>query len=388
MIPVQGHQQVLELLHESHPGVEKMKQLARSYVWWPSIDTDIMAKVQECYKCEVSQRAPKEAPLHPWEFTCKPWERLHIDYAGPLEGKMIFIVIDSHSKWIEAEVVRTATSSVTISKLMHIFATHGLPKTIVSDNAAYFTSAEFKTFVKENGIQHITVSPYHPASNGMAERAVQIIKTGLRKMDGGDMKNKLIRFLSKYRIIPQKTTGQTPSELLLQRMPRTHFDLLLPSVTDKVKVAQSKQKSLHDRGAQLRTLHAGDTVFVTNFGQGVKQLPGVISSQLGPLTYEVRLEDGRMVRRHVDHIRLRRCAVDAPPVEEDDFLVDPVIIDRHQPLVEPAEAMEASVAPTTTSEVSAPGSQPGGPDIVASSPQPVLRRSTRVSKKPQRYGHE
>ena len=74
------------------------------------------------------------------------------------------------------------TSKVTIEHLKMIFAQHGLPETIVSDNGSSFVSDEFETFLMSNGIAHVVSSPYHPATNGLAEKAVQIFKNGLKKL--------------------------------------------------------------------------------------------------------------------------------------------------------------------------------------------------------------
>ena len=130
-----------------------------------------------------------------------------MDYAGPIQGSMIFVLIDAYSKWIEAHVVSSSTSEVTIEHLSQTFATHGLPKSIVSDNGFCFTSEEFSKFVKQNGIQHIRTAPYHPAPNSLAERerkrSVHIIKNCVKQMVGGNMQNKITRFLSRYRITPQ-----------------------------------------------------------------------------------------------------------------------------------------------------------------------------------------
>jgi len=63
-----------------------------------------------------------------------------------------------------------------------MFATHGLPATLVSHNGSNFTSSEFQEFMKKNGIKHIQVASYHPASNGLAERAMPIFKEGYEKM--------------------------------------------------------------------------------------------------------------------------------------------------------------------------------------------------------------
>ncbi len=149
-------------------------------------------------------------------------------------------MIDAHSKWIEAEIVRSTTSKETIRCLRET-ARFGLPELIVSDNGTSFTSEEFKLFVEKNGIKHKTTAPYHPATNGLAERAVQVIKNGLKKNDG-DFELRLQRTLYRYRTQPHATTGTSPAELVLKRKPRTHLDLMHPDLSTKVSENQEKQQ--------------------------------------------------------------------------------------------------------------------------------------------------
>ena len=143
IIPPQGRDNLLQELHEGHPGIVRMKALARSYLWWPGIDGEIEQHVRNCEVCQTQQNSPPPAPLHPWEWPGQPWHRIHIDYAGPFEGKFILVIVDAHSKYIDAHVMSTSTSSATITRLMQTFATHGLPRVMVSDNGTSFTSAEF-----------------------------------------------------------------------------------------------------------------------------------------------------------------------------------------------------------------------------------------------------
>ena len=99
VVPPAGRTRVVEELHEGHPGVSRMKSLARSFVWWPGMDHDLEAKVKSCQHCQITRHSPPPAPLHPWEWPQRPWVRIHVDYAGPFLGKMFLVVIDSHSKW-------------------------------------------------------------------------------------------------------------------------------------------------------------------------------------------------------------------------------------------------------------------------------------------------
>ena len=92
-------------------------------------------------------------------------------------NKYFLLLVDAHSKWIEVRPVNNATSTITIDQLRSIFATHGLPEMLVTDNGTVFTSDEFNRFTKQNGIRHVRSAPYHPASNGLVERAVQTLET-------------------------------------------------------------------------------------------------------------------------------------------------------------------------------------------------------------------
>ena len=122
----------------------------------------------------------------------------------------------------------------------------------VADNATTFSSDEFKQFTTANGIRNIFSAPYHAASNGLAERAVQTVKQGLKKMNGGSLASKLYRFLARYRVTPHSTTQTSPAELLLKRKPRSRLDLLLPDISNTVFCAQSAQKRYHDQHAADR----------------------------------------------------------------------------------------------------------------------------------------
>ncbi len=95
LAPLAGRSQVLDLLHDCHPGITKMKLLSRQVVWWPGIDKVVTNKVQSC--------ARRILPVHPYT------------YLGPFQGKTILAIIDAHSKWIE---VASTSSNSTIKVLV------------------------------------------------------------------------------------------------------------------------------------------------------------------------------------------------------------------------------------------------------------------------------
>ena len=149
VIPELFRERVLTILHEGHPGMVKMKSMARSYVWWPMIDTDIENFVKRCNPCQLSQARPPKSSIHHWDTPAMPWHRIHLDYKGPVKGKMFLVVIDSYSKWMEIFPTNSTTSAVTIRFLKSLFVQFGLPHTIVTDNATNFTSDGVHRFLQD-----------------------------------------------------------------------------------------------------------------------------------------------------------------------------------------------------------------------------------------------
>ena len=117
VIPQRHRQEVLKLLHAGHPGTTRMKSLARLHVWWPDIDKDIECHTNACTGCAIAARDPVRVPVHQWELPLRPWQRVHVDYAGPFKGKMWLLLIDAFSKWPEIHEMNSTTAEATISKL-------------------------------------------------------------------------------------------------------------------------------------------------------------------------------------------------------------------------------------------------------------------------------
>ncbi|XP_054749712.1 uncharacterized protein K02A2.6-like [Lytechinus pictus] len=113
----------------------------------------------------------------------------------------------------------STTSECTIDVLRRVFSRYGLPQIMVTDNGSQFTSSEFKEFVDKNGIVHKRSAPYHPSTNGQAERFVQTLKQALRaaRSDGGSPQAQLDRFLLAYRNARHAVTGEAPAVLFMKR---------------------------------------------------------------------------------------------------------------------------------------------------------------------------
>ena len=132
---------------------------------------------------------------------------------------MILVIIDLHSKWIEAYPTDSATSNKVIKLSRTLFAQFGIPEVLVTDKGSYFVSEEFETFLSKNGTKHIASTLYHPATNRLAKHAVQIVKKVLKKKKEGSMTARIAKVLMAYRNTSQSTAGVhvSPSELLQRR---------------------------------------------------------------------------------------------------------------------------------------------------------------------------
>jgi len=175
---------------------------------------------------------------------------------------------------------------------------------MVTDNGTCFTSSDFAQFAQRNQIRHVRISPYHPSTNGLAERAVQTFKLGMKKQMKGTLQTKLSCFLFHYRLTPNSTTGVAPAELMLMNQPRSHLDCIVPSMKEKIRQQQEKQKSHHNVHSRARTFKQGDSVLVRSFNKKEPLwLSGVITQLVGTNSYKIQVNGNRIVRRHADHIR-------------------------------------------------------------------------------------
>ena len=384
VIPKKLQDRVLEELHDGHLGIVKMKALARSYVWWINVSGQLEELAKACSGCQHNQKMPTKAPLHPWEWPTAPWQRIHIDYAGLFQNSMFLIVVDAHSKWLEVIPVRSTTSSSTIEVLRDLFARFGIPEQIVTDNGAQLVSEEFQAFVRSNGIRHLTSAPYHPATNGLAERAVETSKQALRAMSeiSKPVKEKLAKFLIAYRNTPHSTTGVSPAQLLLGRPLRTRLDLVKPNLNRKM-VNQQHQQSIraaNEKGRQCRQLEVGDRVMSRDYRGDLKWRSGLVVRKTGPLMYEVEVAPGIIWRRHIDQLQptgVEPSTVEISPPEV--VNVPPAQTQQSAPpdVVENSVADQTEMVPVPSPVVT--------PEVTPVSPKVRERRyPQRVHRAPQR----
>ncbi|KAK7909343.1 hypothetical protein WMY93_014027 [Mugilogobius chulae] len=207
------------------------------------------------------------------------------------------------SKWPEVAIMKNTSSEKTIEELRSMFSRYGLPQQLVSDNGPQLVSEEFETFMVENGIQHIKSAPYHPATNGLAERFVQTMKHALKSSSSSQSLNRRLNaFLLSYRNTPHATTKVSPASAMFKRQLRNRFDLLrLQNTKDTVRLQQKAQMDRRAK-AKFRRFDTGDKVLARNYTSGLKWKPATVVAKTGPVSYTVETNDHLIWKRHVDQL--------------------------------------------------------------------------------------
>ena len=373
VVPPTFRNRLLKELHEQHPGIYRMKALACSYVWWPNIDTDIEGKVKTCHDCMRVCNTSLMALLQPWSWPTRPWQRVHINYAE-YQGKYFFVAVDAHSKRPEIFVTTKTTTEKSISILRHLFSSYGFPEEMVSDRGPQFTSDQFADFLRQNGVRHTRSAPYHPATNGAAERMVQVLKKGLKLASRLSVDHQFANLLLSYWSTPHFTTGVPPAELFLKRQLRTRLTLLKPDQEAAVRWKQVQQKQQHDQNSkQMWTFWPGDHVAVLQFWGSEKwvPLPGIVVQALGPVAYMVNVNN-RIIHVHVDHLVAAPSCAPLPDTQvtkahpnspsRPTSLIPEVCNPAHTPNPDSPEILSPVPVPegSTTSPVSSPAASSQG----------------------------
>lgn len=361
VIPETMRPEILRKLHEGHLGITKCRARARESVWWPSVSQAIGELTANCHTCALS-RPPGTETLMPSSFPSRPWERVGTDLFCH-KNRYYVLVVDYFSRWAEVRALETSqTSADVVNKMKSIFATHGIPDIVVSDNGPQYNSATFQSFAKAYDFSHVTSSPRYPQSNGEAERAVQTVKALLTKNDSDPYLGLLA-----YRTAPLEN-GFSPAELLMGRQLNSRLPVIQTqlepnrkdrsSLGEKEQVQREKQRTNFNRRHRARDLNRlspGDSVWVRDL-----QRHGQVSAQSSnPRSYEV--QSGNVT------LRRNRSALVATPGM------------LHQPAVAPH--LESSpVTPHRDIPDQVPpllGSNHGSPEQV---PSPTGSRQTRSGR--------
>ena len=228
VIPQALQDRVLSICHEGHLGIVKSKQLLRSKVWFPGIDKKMEARCKGCLACQATVTQKSRTPIIMTETPSEAWERVAADFCGPFPtGELVLVVIDERSRYPEIEIVNSTSAESTETALEKIFATHGNPQVLKSDNGPPFNSHAFKDLCIQKGIQHRRITPRWPEANGLVENFMKSVgkATKTAHAEGKNWMTELYRYVANYRQTPHPATGKSPREVFILKCMR-YFNVL------------------------------------------------------------------------------------------------------------------------------------------------------------------
>ncbi|CAB4024757.1 Transposon Tf2-6 poly [Paramuricea clavata] len=176
VLPAKLRPRAIALAHEDHAGITRCKQRIRSKLWSPKMDKNIEDHIKTCHPCQVIEKPERPEPVCPTKRPDACCTHFVIDVCGPFPtGEFVVVLTDYYSRWPEVKILKTVTSENILQWLDSVFAAHGYPEEIKSDNASYFTSQEFWETLKTWGVNLRTVTEYWPQANGQVERFNQVL---------------------------------------------------------------------------------------------------------------------------------------------------------------------------------------------------------------------
>ncbi|RUS85701.1 hypothetical protein EGW08_006577 [Elysia chlorotica] len=316
MIPTTMQTEILKKIHEGHQGIQKSTLKARDCVFWLGMQKDITEYIQRCQQCAEYSKSQQKEPLHPHDIPSRPWEKIAADLFE-IDGQQFLLVADYYSKMPFVKSMNRITSTECIKYFKSIFAVHGIPEHLITDNGRQFVSQEFIDFTSEWGITHNTSSPFYPQSNGFIERMVQTVKISLKKCKSSNTDPQLA--LLSLRCTPIDSHLPSPAEILFGRKIRgtlpTKFEDTNPKsveIKQRLYERQQKQKHFYDKKThELPPLTKNTKVTVQSTTTGTWSPATVIRQTSEPRSYIIQMENGQYLRRNRIHLRERR--IDNPP---------------------------------------------------------------------------
>jgi len=345
-LPTSYRQKCMSLAHSKfgHLGRNKMCCLIKPYFYWPTISKDCQQFIRACDVCQRADKAkPPNNPMQLREVVTVPFERVAIDIVGPFPNakggfKYLLTMIDLATRWPEAIPLKVTTSRVVINNLTNVFTRCGFPKAVVSDNGPQFIGKTFTRWLREQGIEHVRSSPYHPQGNGVVERLhrtlnANITKTAEKKGNWASVVPMALYFI---RSLPCQSTEVSPFMARQGWEPSTPIQLLYETWAErdlrevdleqwvlennervkslrescslKLRESMEKRKKTWDSKAKIRVFAVGEEILMRKPGLCHKledswEGPFVIVKQNSPLSYMIDTGDRKIPSVHVSLIK-------------------------------------------------------------------------------------
>lgn len=309
VVPASMQSDMLKIIHEGHFGIDKCKMRAREVMFWPGMCSQITDLVNNCFTCKQFQNANCKEPMLSHAVPNLPWEHVGSDLFEYKNANYV-LVVDYYSNYIEVCKLPDTKAVTVIAYLKSIFSRHGIPKILTNNNGPQYTSQEFENFLKEWGIKGNRTSPYHPRSNGLAEKSVGTVKQMLRKCDqsGEDP------YLAMLNLRNTPRNGiPSPAEMLMSRKLNCRLPMSTKMLKPKCvrlevqqKLVQGKEKSKHYYDKHSKPLsnlnHGQNVMFKRNPKDKAWTYGKLKSKDKEPRSYIVEDQDQNCYRRNRIHI--------------------------------------------------------------------------------------
>lgn len=310
VIPKKLRTEMLDKIHYTHLGISKSIARAKDCIFWPMMNKEIEDRVSQCRVCLEFSRSNQKETYTQRKLPTRPWEMVATDMFF-VENQAFLLVVDMYSKYPEVMTLKNQTTQTVINALKSIFARHGIPDCVYSDNGTNLVSKEIRELKNTWEFETQTSSPRYPQSNGFIERYVQTVKNLIKKAiaDNEDVHLSLLE----YRNTPIEQGGLSPAQLLFNRRLKgilpTNTDLLKPTIAknqlSKLQENQNKQKKYYDKSAKdLKELGIEDRVLVQSGIRNWKHGVIIEVSDNKPKAYKVRLSNGSVLERNRRFLRV------------------------------------------------------------------------------------
>lgn len=355
VIPKSLRYEMKQMIHTGHLGINSCLRRARAYLFWPGMSSDITQYIENCSTCSSMSNKQSIQPLYVHTTPERPWQKIGIDIFS-IKNRDYLITVDYFSQYFEVDYLSDITSFSILAKLKAHFARYGLPDTIYSDNGRQLISREFNDFCKKHDIKHETCSPGNSKANGAAEASVKIAKRLMKKCNS-DKQDPYMALLN-LRNTPQEGMDYSPVQRFMGRRTKTLLptvpSLLLPSNIntdihrEQREIKQRKMCQKYINRPILKPLNLNDKVRIQPIeNDNLPWKEAQVESKYNDRSYIVKTNDGKTYRRDRQHLRKKN-----PNLEQDN-------LQTKDPPSTPADH--------TNNEI---------------------RRSTRISRKPDRFSYD
>ena len=277
----QGRVQLIKKIHDEngHLGVSAtLEKLKRQY-YWQRMQVDVQETVRACDVCQRHRNdgaTSTDVAVTPLDVS-ELFERWGIDVMGPMDEtvdgkKYVILAIDHFSRWTVARAIASPTAAETVRFIEEeIVRNYGIPRILISDQGTNFMSQQLQSYASDIGIELRRTTPYHPRANGATERANQLFKQILSRIQyerGYRRWDELVpKVVWHMRMRKHTTTNFSPYELVYGRTPRTtRSDVSRQiDVAEARRLASSNWENFRQKMASpnhCETLQIGQSVLV------------------------------------------------------------------------------------------------------------------------------